>query len=145
MYDGFKQMICEKSLRGGGSTAVRGGGKSRGCAISQAGSRQLAVRRPLFNLVAEAAGVGPPAGAGIPLPMHPPYDKLELLAAGGTSEDYATQDTPASSAAHVIDVSFISFLAELLKPARCSPGPLLHAELPHEASPPLRRAWPCLS
>ncbi len=37
--------------------------------------------------------------------MHPPYDQLELLAAGGTSEDYATQDTPASTAAHVIDVS----------------------------------------
>lgn len=36
--------------------------------------------------------------------MHPPYDRLELLAAGGTSEDYATQETPASAAAHVIDV-----------------------------------------
>lgn len=47
----------------------------------------------------------PQTGAGIPLPMHPPYDKLELLAAGGTSEDYATQDTPASSAAHVIDLT----------------------------------------
>lgn len=47
----------------------------------------------------------PQTGAGIPLPMHPPYDRLELLAAGGTSEDYATQETPASAAAHVIDLT----------------------------------------
>lgn len=46
-----------------------------------------------------------PAGAGTPLPMFAPYEKLEFLAAGGTSEDYATTETGASDQAQVIDVS----------------------------------------
>ena len=37
--------------------------------------------------------------------MLPPWNKLEFLAAGGTSKDWANEDTPASRDAHVIDVS----------------------------------------
>jgi hypothetical protein len=36
--------------------------------------------------------------------MFPPWTKLEFLAAGGTSKDWASEDTPASDKAEVVDV-----------------------------------------
>ncbi|PSC67206.1 kelch motif family [Micractinium conductrix] len=48
----------------------------------------------------------PQTGTGLPLPMYPPYNKLELLAAGGTSVDYArTYSTSASDKAHLIELT----------------------------------------
>lgn len=46
----------------------------------------------------------PQTGTGLPLPMAEPWDKMLFIAAGGSSEDNATRDTPASAAAHLIDV-----------------------------------------
>lgn len=47
----------------------------------------------------------PQTGVGVPLPMSPPYDQMFFLAAGGTSEDRAKPGTPASDAAHLIELT----------------------------------------
>lgn len=39
------------------------------------------------------------------LPLSPPYTKVEFLAAGGSAEDRANDDTPASASAQVIDLT----------------------------------------
>ena len=38
------------------------------------------------------------------LPLSPPYTSAKLLVSGGSSSDFATSSTSASSVAHVIDL-----------------------------------------
>jgi hypothetical protein len=47
----------------------------------------------------------PQTGQGLMLPMFPPYDKIEFLAMGGTTEDRATPETPASDKVHKIELT----------------------------------------
>ncbi|PSC68470.1 kelch domain-containing [Micractinium conductrix] len=48
----------------------------------------------------------PNTGSGTPLPIYPPYTKMEFLAAGGSTNRCPTNfNTPASAKAHVIDLT----------------------------------------
>lgn len=46
----------------------------------------------------------PNTGTGLPLPMAEPWDKMLFIAAGGSTDNKATGDTPASNEAHIIEV-----------------------------------------
>ena len=48
----------------------------------------------------------PPAAAqAILLPLLPPYKDVKLMVTGGSAQDFATTDTPASDGAFVINLS----------------------------------------
>jgi hypothetical protein len=47
----------------------------------------------------------PQTGVGLPLPLRPPYNQMFFLAAGGSAQDKAKESTPASAAAHVIELT----------------------------------------
>ncbi|KAI7836014.1 hypothetical protein COHA_010098 [Chlorella ohadii] len=49
--------------------------------------------------------VYPQTGQGILLPMEPPYNKMEFIAAGGSRKENATQFTPASDLAWKIELT----------------------------------------
>lgn len=63
----------------------------------------------------------PQTGVGLPLPLEPPYNRMLFFAAGGSSEDRAEYETPASDEAHIIDVSAVclSFAVLLLVAVAC--------------------------
>lgn len=85
----------------------------------------------------------PQTGVGTPLPMFPPYDTLRLLAAGGSAADYADAGTPASDAAHVIEVrrgggqqQLGGLLGTCLQSARAPPLRQLHRSPRPRCTPP---------